>query len=289
MPGLMALREEYGEAKPLKGARIAGSLHMTIQTAVLIETLTGARRGCPLGLVQHLLDAGPCRGRRRRGRHAGLCRQGRKPRGILGLLRPHLPLPRGRREPDPRRWRGCHDVHPAGRARRGGRGRSDRRAHLRGGRGAVRADPQAHRGDPRLVRQAARHAERRLRRDHDRRAPALPDGGKGRAAVPGDQRQRFSDQVEIRQQVWLQGKPGRRHPPRHRHDDGRQGRRGDGLWRCRQGLGGVARRRRRARQGDRSRSDLRAAGGDGRVRGRAPRGRGRPRPTSSSPRPATRT
>ncbi len=39
MPGLMALREEYGGTKPLKGARIAGSLHMTIQTAMLIETL----------------------------------------------------------------------------------------------------------------------------------------------------------------------------------------------------------------------------------------------------------
>ncbi len=39
MPGLMALREEYGESQPLKGARIAGCLHMTIQTAVLIETL----------------------------------------------------------------------------------------------------------------------------------------------------------------------------------------------------------------------------------------------------------
>jgi adenosylhomocysteinase len=39
MPGLMALREEYGATKPLQGARIAGSLHMTIQTAVLIETL----------------------------------------------------------------------------------------------------------------------------------------------------------------------------------------------------------------------------------------------------------
>ncbi len=39
MPGLMALRAEYGDAKPLKGARIAGSLHMTVQTAVLIETL----------------------------------------------------------------------------------------------------------------------------------------------------------------------------------------------------------------------------------------------------------
>ena len=40
MPGLMALRSEFGDAKPLKGARITGSLHMTIQTAVLIETLT---------------------------------------------------------------------------------------------------------------------------------------------------------------------------------------------------------------------------------------------------------
>src|SRR5262244_3704454 len=40
MPGLMATREEYGPQQPLRGARIAGSLHMTIQTAVLIETLT---------------------------------------------------------------------------------------------------------------------------------------------------------------------------------------------------------------------------------------------------------
>ncbi|MBT7545605.1 MAG: adenosylhomocysteinase, partial [Kordiimonadaceae bacterium] len=39
MPGLMALRDEFGKEKPLKGARIAGCLHMTIQTAVLIETL----------------------------------------------------------------------------------------------------------------------------------------------------------------------------------------------------------------------------------------------------------
>ena len=39
MPGLMSLREEFGASKPLAGARIAGCLHMTIQTAVLIETL----------------------------------------------------------------------------------------------------------------------------------------------------------------------------------------------------------------------------------------------------------
>src|ERR1700712_1940367 len=40
MPGLMSLREEYAKEQPLKGARVAGCLHMTIQTAVLIETLT---------------------------------------------------------------------------------------------------------------------------------------------------------------------------------------------------------------------------------------------------------
>src|ERR671927_1505606 len=39
MPGLMAMRSQYAESKPLAGARIAGSLHMTVQTAVLIETL----------------------------------------------------------------------------------------------------------------------------------------------------------------------------------------------------------------------------------------------------------
>ncbi|HEY1790897.1 MAG TPA: adenosylhomocysteinase, partial [Verrucomicrobiae bacterium] len=39
MPGLMACREKYGKEKPLKGVRISGSLHMTIETAVLIETL----------------------------------------------------------------------------------------------------------------------------------------------------------------------------------------------------------------------------------------------------------
>src|SRR5512143_3124351 len=39
MPGLMALRKKYGQTKPLTGARVAGCLHMTIQTAVLIETL----------------------------------------------------------------------------------------------------------------------------------------------------------------------------------------------------------------------------------------------------------
>ena len=51
MPGLMALRKEFGEEKPLKGARIVGSLHMTIQTAVLIETLTALGADVRLSLI----------------------------------------------------------------------------------------------------------------------------------------------------------------------------------------------------------------------------------------------
>ena len=51
MPGLMALREKYGESKPLAGARIAGCLHMTIQTAVLIETLVDLGADVTLSLI----------------------------------------------------------------------------------------------------------------------------------------------------------------------------------------------------------------------------------------------
>ena len=72
MPGLMALRREFGPTQPLKGKKVAGSLHMTVQTAVLIETLDRARRRRALGQLQHLLHPGPRRrrGRRRPERHA---------------------------------------------------------------------------------------------------------------------------------------------------------------------------------------------------------------------------
>ena len=72
MPGLMALRQKYADQKPLKGARITGSLHMTIQTAVLIR-----RR--PLGKLQHLLYTGSC-GSGDRGRwRTCLCLERREP------------------------------------------------------------------------------------------------------------------------------------------------------------------------------------------------------------------
>ena len=75
MPGLMAIRKEYAAAQPLKGARISGSLHMTIQTAVLIETLTHWALKS-VGFLQHLLHAGPRRSRHCRRRHPCVCRQG---------------------------------------------------------------------------------------------------------------------------------------------------------------------------------------------------------------------
>ena len=72
MPGLMALREKYGASKPLKGARIAGCLHMTIQTAVLIETLIELGAEVHLEQLQHLLDPGSRRRRDRQDRRSRL-------------------------------------------------------------------------------------------------------------------------------------------------------------------------------------------------------------------------
>ena len=92
MPGLMAMRERYGAAKPLAGARIAGSLHMTIQTAVLIETLValGAEvrwASCNIFSTQdHAAAAvvvGPERHRRRPAGRPGLRLEGRDAGGVL--------------------------------------------------------------------------------------------------------------------------------------------------------------------------------------------------------------
>ena len=79
MPGLMALRREFGAKKPLKGARIAGCLHMTIQTAVLIETLTalGAEvrwSSCNIFSTQDHAAVGDRGDRRARVRLEGRCR-----------------------------------------------------------------------------------------------------------------------------------------------------------------------------------------------------------------------
>ncbi|EUA07237.1 S-adenosyl-L-homocysteine hydrolase family protein [Mycobacterium xenopi 4042] len=84
MPGLMSLRREYADVKPLKGARISGSLHMTVQTAVLIETLTslGAEvrwASCNIFSTQDHAAAAVVVGRtaRRRSPRARRCSPGR--------------------------------------------------------------------------------------------------------------------------------------------------------------------------------------------------------------------
>ena len=84
MPGLMAIREEYAAKKPLKGARITGSLHMTIQTAVLIETLVdlGADvrwASCNIFSTQDHAAAAIA------ARRVRLCLQGRNPGRVLGV------------------------------------------------------------------------------------------------------------------------------------------------------------------------------------------------------------
>ena len=130
------------------------------------------------------------------------------------------------------------------------------------------AHQEAAQGQAGLVQEERRHYQGRQRRDHDGRASPLRDGQEGPAPVAGDQRQRLGDKVEVRQSLRLQGVAGRRHPPRHRRDDGRQGRDGRGLRRRRQGFGGIAAQRRLPRDGLGNRSDLRIAGGDGRLRSR---------------------
>jgi adenosylhomocysteinase len=105
---------------------------------------------------------------------------------------------------------------------------------------------------------AASRPSRAFRKKPPRRSPPLPDRQGRQAAVPRDQRERFGDQVEVRQPLWLQGIAGRRDPPRHRRDAGRQGRVRCRLWRRGQGFGRLAAQRRRPRDGDRNRPDLRA-------------------------------
>ena len=124
MPGLMAIREEFAPKQPLKGARITGSLHMTIQTAVLIETLQALGAAGALGLAatsistqDHAAAAIAASGTpvfAVKGEIAGR---------LLGLHPPHLRLwrrrHRGRRpEHDPGRRRRRHAADAPGQARR---------------------------------------------------------------------------------------------------------------------------------------------------------------------------
>ena len=192
MPGLMALRAEFTDSKPLAGARITGSLHMTIQTAVLIETLTALGAQVRWVQLQHLLHPGPRRrrgggrprGHRRRAEgRAGVRLEGRDARGVLVVHRAGAAVARRRRpQHDPRRRRRRHPARAQGRRVREGRRRARRHRRRPRGVGRHHRHPQAvpRRGPEPLDHHRQRH-QGRHRGDHHRRPPALPDV-RGRAS-----------------------------------------------------------------------------------------------------------
>ena len=252
MPGLMSIRAEYADRQPLKGARVTGSLHMTIQTAVLIETLTALGAEVRWCLLQHLLHPGPRGG----GDRGGPTAPPEEPAGVPVYAWKGETLEeywwcteQALRWPDGGGPNMILDdggdatllVHLGTRVR--GQGRRPRRRDRRVG-GVPKiilgaAAPLAPRGPEALDPDRRRH-QGRHRGDHHRRPPALPAGREGRAALPGDQRQRLGHQVEVRQPLRLPPLPHRRHQPRHRRDDRRQDRRRLRLRRRGQGLRRVA-------------------------------------------------
>ena len=277
MPGLMALRRRYGAEQPLRGAKITGSLHMTIQTAVLIETLlelgaTVRWASCNIFSTQdHAAAAIAARGvpvfawKGETLEEYWWCTDqalrwpdGDAPNMILDdggdatlLVHKGVEYERAERRARAgrRRLRGVE-----GRPRAAG-------AHSRG----RRAPLAPHRG----------LGQGRHRGDDHRRPPSLPDDGGGNVAVPRHQRERLRDEVEVRQP--LRGSPLARRrdlPCDRRHARG-QARRGVRLRRRRQGLLPGAARPGRACRGDRDRPDLRAASRHGGSRGRDARGRRR--------------
>ena len=242
MPGLMAIREEFAARQPLKGARITGSLHMTIQTAVLIETLQalGAQvrwASCNIFSTQdHAAAAIAAKGT------PVFAYKGESLEEYWELHAPDLRVA-GRRllEHDPRRRRRRHAAPAPGQPRREGRSVLDNptseeervlfasiKKRLASQPGWYSARAKAVKG----VTEETTTGVHRLYQMHERRAPA----------VPGDQRQRLGHQVQVRQPLRLPRVARRRHQARDRRDDRRQDRRGLRLRRRRQGLGAGAAR-----------------------------------------------
>src|SRR6476646_4522142 len=206
MPGLMAIRKRYAGKKPLAGARIMGSLHMTIQTGVLIETLAelGADVrwvSCNIFSTQDHAAAAVVVGRPETGGTV------ENPKGI--------PVFAWKGETLEEYWWCTVEalVWPDGNGPTlivddgGDATLFVHKAYEFEKAGKVPAfDPDE---DPEGY-------PRRLGRDDHRRAPALRDAEERHAAVPRDQRQRLGDQEQVRQHLRLPSLGHRRTEPRHR-------------------------------------------------------------------------
>ncbi len=282
MPGLMSLREEFGASQPLKGARIAGSLHMTVQTAVLIETLTalGAEvrwASCNIFSTQDEAAAAVVVGNGTAENPQGVpvfAWKGETLEEYWWTAQQILTWPGADANPELGPNMILDDggdatmlVHKgvefeaAGAVPAAAEDESEEgRVFLDVLRASLAGRPAE--VDPHRLPPARRH-----RGDHHRRAPPVPARGAGQAALPGDQRQRLRHQEQVRQQVRHPPLPAGRHQPCHGRAHGRQGRRRLRLRRRRQG-----RRRGIPRPGltgdrHRNRSDLRAPGSHGRLPG----------------------
>ncbi len=284
MPGLMAMRAEYAGSQPLAGARITGSLHMTVQTAVLIETLTalGAQvrwASCNIFSTQDHAAAAVA---------VGPDGTVHDPKGV--------PVFAWKGETldeywwcteQALRWPGeggpnmiLDDggdatllVHKGVEFEKAGsRARSPSSADSEEFRVVLALLTKQPVRGPRALDLGRQQHKGRDRGDDDRRAPARRHGQEGRASLPCDQRQRLCDQVQVRQQVRLSPLARRRDQPGYRRPDRRQGRRRLRLRRRRQGLRAVASRPGRPGRRHRGRPHLRAAGRDGGLPGHDARG-----------------
>ena len=199
MPGLMAIREKYAKTKPLAGVRVSGSLHMTIQTAVLIETLVdlGASvrwASCNIFSTQD---------------HAA-----------AAIAAAGVPVFAWKGETLEDYW-WCTDqalTHPGGLGPElivddGGDATLliHKGYELENGSDWVNTPSgnkeeqvikdllkKVHAENPDPLARRCEGLARRLRRDHHRRSPPLQDARSGHAADAGDQRQRLGDEVEVR-------------------------------------------------------------------------------------------
>jgi adenosylhomocysteinase len=266
MPGLMATREEFAAAQPLRGARITGSLHMTVQTAVLIETLTalGAQvrwASCNIFSTQDHAAAAIV---------VGPDGTPDDPKGVPVFAwkgesleeywwcteqaltwpdeaTPNLLLDDG--------GDATLFVHKGAEYEKAG-----------GVPSAADDDADEWKVILDRLRASLAAAAGKWTAVADSIMGVTEETTTG-AAVPGHQRQRLGHQVQVRQQVRLPALADRRHQPRHGRPHRRQGRRGVRLRRRRQGLRRIAARPGRPGHHHRDRPDLRAASGHGRLPG----------------------
>ena len=269
MPGLMAIRKKYAPSKPLKGARIAGSLHMTIQTAVLIETLQALGAdirwaSCNIFSTQdHAAAAIAAKGT------PVFAKKGETleeywdyTHRILHWPTAAPPTSSSTTAATPR----CSSTSAPTPRRTSARQASKADAEEE----TILFAPIRHKLSDRrdLLQPHRQEHRRRLRGNHHRRQTPLRTGQGRQPALPGHQRQRLRHQEQVRQPLRLPRIADRRHQARHRRHDLRQESGRVRLRRRGQGLRPGLPRLRRHRLRHRDRSDLRPASLHGRLPGR---------------------